>query len=60
MPNSVDVMLVSVESNMVARIGKEAAVMVCCFITFSVISTQVWKSVVMNLLYQREIDKMKH
>ena len=56
MPNSVEVMFVSVESNMVARIGKEAAVMGCCFITFSVISTQVLKSVVIKIVYQRGIE----
>lgn len=55
MPNSVDVIFTSDELRIVAMIGKEAAVMVCCLITFSVVSTQMLKSMVMNLLYQRGI-----
>lgn len=55
MPNSVDVMLVSVSSRIVARIGKEAAAMVCRLITFSAMSTQVWKRVVIVISYHRRI-----
>ena len=52
MLNSVDVMLVSVSSRMVAAIGRAADVIGCSRITFSVMSTQVLKSVVIQIVYQ--------
>jgi hypothetical protein len=57
MPNRVLVIFAPLVSCRVARIGKEAAAMVCRLITFSVMSTQVLKSVVIQIVYQREMTR---
>ena len=49
--------LVSVESNRVAAIGRAADVIGCSRITFSVMSTQVLKRVVIQIVYQREMPR---